>query len=488
MKTINDYVNHLTGLLRGRTVPENGVVSRVTCDSRQVRTGSLFCAIKGSLSDGHDFIKAAVSKGAAAVVHSQDLDEYATGISYLKVREPYLAYAMACELFFDCPAERLRLHGITGTNGKTTIAFLLEHVLTASGLKTGLISTVECRDGGKVIPSAHTTPEASELQELFRRIADNNCSDAVMEVSSHGLYQFRPGSAKFHTAVFTNLTGDHLDYHGDMERYFAAKKNLFSHYLAADGNAVINIDDECGKILAAGFRDKNVTAYGRGRDADCRIVNLKTGTSGTDFTIEFRGRRFRISSPLIGEYNAYNNCAAFAAAALSGVDGDSAADILSREIKVPGRLERFRDLRGVTYFVDYAHTDDALRNVLKNLRIIAPARIITVFGCGGNRDRSKRPRMAAAAAEYSDLLIITSDNPRREDPMAIISEIQAGIPAGTEFYIEPDREEAIRSASEAAGEGDIVLVAGKGHEMYQDINGRLFDFDDRKIIMSICAS
>ncbi|MFA6714186.1 MAG: UDP-N-acetylmuramoyl-L-alanyl-D-glutamate--2,6-diaminopimelate ligase [Victivallales bacterium] len=488
MKTINDYVNHLNDLLRGKIVPGDAIVSRVTCDSRQVSSGSLFCAIKGSLSDGHDFIKAAVSKGAVAIVHSYDPDEYATGISYLKVKEPYLAYAMACELFFDCPAERLRLHGITGTNGKTTTAFLLQHVLTASGLNTGLISTVECRDGGKVIPSAHTTPEASELHGLFRRIADNNCSDAVMEVSSHGLDQFRPGSAKFHTAVFTNLTGDHLDYHGDMGKYFAAKKNLFSHYLAPGGNAIVNIDDECGKMLAAALKNKHVTRYGQGRNADCRIINLKTGTSGTGFEIEFKGRRFKINSPLIGEYNAYNNCAAFAAAVFAGIDATAVADILSREIKVPGRLECFRDARGVTYFVDYAHTDDALRNVLRNLRIIAPARIITVFGCGGNRDRSKRPRMAAAAAEYSDLLIITSDNPRREDPMAIISEIKAGIPAGTEFYIEPDRAEAIRFASEAAQKDDIVLVAGKGHETYQDIKGRLFDFDDRKIIMSICAS
>lgn len=488
MKTINDYADHLKGLLCAKTVPENGVVSGVTCDSRQVRPGSLFCAIKGSLSDGHDFIKAAVAKGAAAIVHSRGLEEYAAGISYLQVKKPYLAYAMACELFFGRPAERLRLHGITGTNGKTTTAFLLEHILTASGLKTGLITTVECRDGSRTVPAAHTTPEAAELQELFRRIADHNCSDAVMEVSSHGLDQFRPGSAKFHTAVFTNLTGDHLDYHGNMKRYFAAKKNLFAHYLAAVGNAVINTDDGYGKMLAAAFKDKNVTAYGQGEAADCRIVNLKTDTSGTAFELEFQGRRFKINSPLIGEYNAYNNCAAFAAAVLAGVDGESAAAVLSRKIKVPGRLERFRDARGVTYFVDYAHTDDALRNVLKNLRLIAPARIITVFGCGGNRDRSKRPRMAAAAAEYSDLLIITSDNPRREEPMSIISEIRAGIPAGTEFCIEPDREAAIRSAAAAAEKADIVLVAGKGHETCQDINGRLFDFDDRKIIMNLCAN
>jgi len=485
MKTINDYAIHLES---GKIIPVDGIVSHVTCDSRQVKPGTLFCAIAGTVSNGHDYIESAIKNGATCIVHSQDLINYNPHISYLKVKQQYLSYAMACELFFGCPAKEFRLHGITGTNGKTTTAFLLEHILTKSYLKTGLITTVECRDGEKVTPSEHTTPEAWDLQKIFRRIADNDCHDAVMEVSSHGLDQFRPGSAKFHTAIFTNLTGEHLDYHENMEKYFSAKKHLFSHYLARSGTSIINIDDEYGRKLVAELEHDNIIRYGQGEDTDCRIINLVTNTSGTKFELIFNGKTYKITSPLIGEYNAYNSCAAFCAAVSSGVEGQDAADILCTKIKVPGRLEHFIDAREVSYFVDYAHTDDALRNVLKNLRVIAPKRIITVFGCGGNRDRSKRPRMAVAAAEYSDLIIITSDNPRKENPLDIIDEIQKGVPDNTEFMIESDRKKAIELASKLAQKGDIVLVAGKGHETYQDINGEFFDFDDRKIIMNICAS
>jgi UDP-N-acetylmuramoyl-L-alanyl-D-glutamate--2,6-diaminopimelate ligase len=273
-----------------------------------------------------------------------------------------------------------------------------------------------------------------------------------------------------------------------METYFSAKKHLFLHYLDESGTAIINTDDKYGKMLAAELKHKNIIRYGQNENADCRITSLSTSTSGTSFKLTFKDNTYEISSPLIGEYNAYNACAAFCAALSSGIEGKTAADVLCSEVKVPGRIERFCDGRGVTYFVDYAHTDDALRNVLKNLRLIAPERIITVFGCGGNRDRSKRPRMARAAAEYSDLLIITSDNPRKENPLNIIDEIKTGVPENTEFMIEPDREKAIKLASKSAQKGDIVLVAGKGHETYQDINGELFDFDDRKIIMGICAT
>ena len=281
------------------------------------------------------------------------------------------------ELFFDCPAKEFHLHGITGTNGKTTTAFLLEHILTENKLKTGLITTVECRDGEKIAPAEHTTPEAWELQSLFRRIADNKCHDAVMEVSSHGLDQFRPGSAKFHTAVFTNLTGDHLDYHKDMETYFSAKKHLFLHYLDGKRNRQSSIRmTSMEKCLPLNWIIKILSVTDRMKNADCRITGLFTSTSGTAFKLVFKNNTYEISSPLIGEYNAYNACAAFCAALASGIDGKSAADVLCGEIKVPGRIERFCDGRGVTYFVDYAHTDDALRNVLKNLRLIAPERII----------------------------------------------------------------------------------------------------------------
>jgi len=488
MKTINDYATHLKTLICDKQISVDKEIAQVTCDSRQVKPGTLFCAIAGTVSNGHDYIESAIANGAVAIIYSQDLEEYNPDISYLKVKQQYLAYAMACELCFDCPTKELRLHGITGTNGKTTTAFLLEHILNESNLKTALITTVECRDGNKITPSEHTTPEAWDLQSIFRRIADNDCNDAVMEVSSHGLDQFRPGSAKFYTATFTNLTGDHLDYHENMDKYFAAKKHLFLHYLDKNGTAIINIDDKYGKILAAELRQEQVISYGQSVDADCRIVGLLTSTSGTDFKLEFRGDVFKINSPLIGEYNAYNAGAAFCAAVSSGVEGQAIATALSEKIRIPGRIEQFRDKRGVNYFVDYAHTDDALSNVLKNLRIIANKRIITVFGCGGNRDRTKRPRMAVAAAEYSDLLIITSDNPRKENPLDIIDEIKIGVPENTDFMIELDREKAIELASSIAEEGDVILVAGKGHETYQEINGKFFDFDDREIIAGICAN
>ncbi|MDD5697932.1 MAG: UDP-N-acetylmuramoyl-L-alanyl-D-glutamate--2,6-diaminopimelate ligase [Victivallaceae bacterium] len=488
MKTLNDYALRLTALLEAQVIPKNIPVTRVTCDSRQVKPGTLFCAIAGRVSDGHDYIKAAIVNGAAGIIHGQDLAEYIPGIAYLKVKQPYLAYSMACELWFGRPGEKLRLHGITGTNGKTTTAFLLEHIFAENGRKTGLITTVECRDGKSIVPSRHTTPDAWELQDLFRRIAANGARDAVMEVSSHGLDQYRPGSAKFRTVVFTNLTGDHLDYHRDMENYFTAKRRLFLDYLAADGTAVINIDDDYGSRLAAALQPGKVVTYGRAKSAACRIVRLLPRPAGSAFDLEFGGKTFRIDSPLIGEYNAANAAAAFSAAAAAGIDREAAAAALSGKIRIPGRLEGFGDARGVSYFVDYAHTDDALRNVLRTLRSIAPARIITVFGCGGNRDRSKRPRMGQAAAEYSDFVVITSDNPRKEDPLGIIAEIKTGLPDNCGFIIEPDREKAIKKASGLARAGDIILVAGKGHETYQDIGGQLFDFDDREIIAAICGS
>ncbi|MDD5727695.1 MAG: UDP-N-acetylmuramoyl-L-alanyl-D-glutamate--2,6-diaminopimelate ligase [Victivallales bacterium] len=492
MKTLSDYVLHLQNLLCGEIIRKNNFIKQLACDSRKVIPGTLFCAISGSSRDGHAYIKSAIQNGAAAVIHCRELDEYPEEVSFLRVSEKdqYLAYALACELFFGFPAREFNLHGITGTNGKTTTAFLLEHILTCAGMKTALLSTVEYRDGVGVVLARRTTPEAGDLQDFFRRAADNGCRELVMEVSSHGLDQVRTGSAKFRTAGFTNLTGDHLDYHETMDAYFEAKTRLFTAGLANGGGAVINIDDTYGMRLAAALvsQHDNVIKYGKTGTADCRIAKLETSAAGNDFQLEFRGERYAVKSNLLGEYNAGNACAAFAAAVLSGVDGKLAAAVLSENIQIPGRLERYDDKRGVSYFIDYAHTDDALRNVLRNLRLIAPARIITVFGCGGNRDRSKRPRMAGAAAEYSDLVIITSDNPRNEEPLNIIAEVRTGMPAGIDFAIEPDRERAIRTAAKLAGPDDIVLIAGKGHENYQEVKGEFLAFDDREIAADICSS
>lgn len=485
MKLLSEYQKNLKKVIIERNLCSDPVITGVINDSRLVEKDCIFVAIAGAAKDGHRFIPAAIKHGATTIIHTEPV-VYTPGINYLRVNDAYYAYALAMECFLDFPAVNLSLHGITGTKGKTTTAFILEKILRVAGHRCGMISTVKYFDGRIEQSASRTTPSADELITLFRKMHDNLCSDVVMEVSSHGLIQHRPGSAQFQTALFTNLSGDHLDYHLNMENYYQAKKILFDEYLKPDGFMVLNADDESGMRISRECPDRTGILFGRHPNAQCRIENVMLSQDETTFKLCFDGKVFPIRTNLIGEHNVSNITGAFVAAYVAGIKPDTILAALSTPLAVPGRLQQFISPSGVIFFVDYAHTDDALIKVLTILKTIAARRIITVFGCGGDRDRTKRPRMGAAAAMFSDVVILTSDNPRSEDPLAIIAEIKVGIPAGTVLIEEPDRKSAILAATATAQPGDIVLVAGKGHEDYQEQNGAFIHLDDREIIAEIC--
>ncbi|OGV34722.1 MAG: UDP-N-acetylmuramoyl-L-alanyl-D-glutamate--2,6-diaminopimelate ligase [Lentisphaerae bacterium GWF2_45_14] len=479
MKTLQEYLDCLKPLvLEGSSLHLSQKISGVTNDSRKAEPGFLFIAIKGASSDGHNFIGNALTRGAVAVIHSKPLEKYSPCISYLRVNDSYTAYAFASECFFNFPARSFELAGITGTNGKTTTAYILKSMLEKSLFKCGFISTVAYSTGESYIEGSRTTPEAWELQKLFDGMRKNSCQKVVMEVSSHGLDQTRTASARFKAAVFTNLTGDHLDYHRDMENYFNAKKRLFTEFLHDNGKAVINIDDPYSQKIVQLLPPEKVISLGTSSSADCRIFLRSASAAGSDCEFLFREKTIHFRSNLIGIHNMYNLASAFLAAIAMGVPEQKAVDVLEAEHHVPGRLERYESPSGAFFFVDYAHTDDALHNVLSAMRALNPRKIITVFGCGGDRDKTKRPRMGLAAANYSDHLIVTSDNPRNEDPSSILNDIIKGIPPETSFEVIADRAEAIKKAVKMAQKNDVVLVAGKGHESYQEVKGKLFDFSD----------
>ncbi len=438
----------------------------ITNDSRQVKPGFVFVAIPGAQVDGHEYIDQAVRNGAIAIVYSRDVpipkNIYAT-----KVLDTYLAYALMCEQFYGFPASKFRLHCITGTNGKTTSAYLLRGILSAAGHPCGLISTIKYAFGAYECEAARTTPAADELQLLFKKMADAGCTDVVMEASSHGLSQHRFGHPRIDIALFTNLTQDHLDYHLTMENYFQAKKTLFTDYNAR--HKIANIDDPYGARLAAEV--PGVTTFGTSPDAHFRISDIELNAAGSTFMLNDD----RIECRLPGEHNIYNLTGVLVAAERKGISPLKAARSVCN-IRVDGRLEHF-EINGAHFYVDYAHTPDALESVLKLLKKIVSGRLITVFGCGGHRDRGKRPLMGEIAARLSDLVIVTNDNPRDETPADIINDILKGCPAAT---TEPDRAKAIEHAVKLSCPGDIILIAGKGHENYQEVNGLKIHFDDRE--------
>ena len=469
-------------------------IRKIANDSRQVENGTLFCAIRGSKTDGHAFLDDAVRRGACALVVAADFQWNPPGkIPLLRVRDCYHAWALICEMFYGRPAEGMNVYAVTGTNGKTTIAYLLRRFFQAAFPDTpcGLLSTVEYDTGSSQCEeAARTTPDAKKFQKLFVLMKENRCPRAVMELSSHGLHQHRTGSLLFAGGIFTNLTGDHLDYHGTMENYYQAKRILFTEQLRPGAPAVINADDEYGRRLRGELSEAGRTVHSvtlRGEpEADISVKNLHLSASGADFLLAGPWGERRVKSSLIGEYNVCNLSLALALALAEGIPWEILLTAAAEPgIAPPGRLEPLEIAPGVRAFVDYAHTDDALFRVLSSLRKVAERRIITVFGCGGDRDRSKRPRMAAVAAELSDRVIITSDNPRTEDPLAIIEDIRKGMPGGCMFLEEPDRAKALELAASLAEPGDIVLAAGKGHENYQEINGVKHPFDDRQIIREI---
>ncbi len=458
-------------------------ITSICYDSRRAQKNSLFVALAGEKTDGNAYIDSAVERGAVAVVSEEE--HPARRATQAVVHNAREALADLAAEFYGRPALGLKTAGITGTNGKTTTAFLLKHLCEAVLLRSGLIGTVRYEIGERILPARHTTPESLDLQELLFQIRSAGCRAAVMEVSSHALEQNRIRNTEFDVAVFTNLTQDHLDYHRTMDAYFEAKAKLFTGLFEQPhkkGKAVINIDDRWGQKLLARLTTAGhpSTTYGMNARADFRANNIKMDVSGTQYELEANGKKYLVRLPLIGSFNVYNSLAALAGASALGVDLRTAVKALADAPAVPGRLQPVPVKRQFRVFVDYAHTDDALTNVMKTLRDLQPRRLIVVFGCGGSRDRTKRPLMAAAVERLADWAIVTSDNPRKEDPEAIVAEIKKGFRSANHEVV-VDRREAIYRAISLAQPRDIVLIAGKGHETYQEFADHTIPFDDLAI-------
>ncbi len=455
-----------------------GRVASLATDSRRAGPWTLFLAIPGERADGAEFAADAVRRGATAVVAARPLR---LPVPVVVVPDVRAAAADLAAVFHGRPAGALRVAGITGTNGKTTTAFLLQAALEGSGRPCGLLGTVEYRVGERRLPAANTTPGPVELQELFAGMRGAGCRFVAMEVSSHALVQQRVRGVPFAVAVLTNLTGDHLDYHGTMEAYRDAKGLLFSS-LPPDGTACVNAADPAAEWFAARAPGR-VLRYGILPRVDVGAEELRLGPGGLEFTLRTPDGKAAVRSPLLGRHNAENLLAAAAAAHALGLSPAEIAAGLALLRGVPGRLERVDDgTGGIAVVVDYAHTDDAVRRVLANLRPVTPGRLLVLGGCGGDRDRTKRPRMARAMAELADEVLLTSDNPRSEDPRAILEEMLAGVPASLAGRVSviPDRRAAIAEAVGRARPGDTVLLAGKGHETVQVLRDRSVPFDDRE--------
>ena len=440
-------------------------------------------ALRGEKNDGHEFIGQAIEKGASVIVAERE--EKNPRATCLLVENTRTALADLAATFYGMPARRLKLAAVTGTNGKTTTTFLIKHICEKAGLRCGLIGTVRYEIGERVLPAARTTPESLDLQELLAQIANAGCRAAAMEVSSHALAQERTRGLEWDVAVFTNLTQDHLDYHGTMENYFESKAKLFTQLAQQQTKgkpvAVVNIDDRYGEQLLDKIDKKiSVITFGMGARADFRASNYRMEFGGTSYQLDARGKSYLVRLPLIGRFNVANSMAALAAANALGINLREAVRSLGKSPQVPGRLEMVPAKRQFQVFVDYAHTPDALLNVLKTLRGLEPRRLIAVFGCGGDRDRQKRPLMGRVADQNADYSIITSDNPRKEDPNAIISEIEKGF--GSDRYERvAERPEAIARAIALAQPRDIILIAGKGHETYQEFADHTVPFDDIQV-------
>ncbi len=448
-------------------------------DSRRAAPGSLFFALPGAHADGAKFALDAIGRGASAILSETVVP--GCPVPQALVTNARDAMADVARAFHGDPAASLKTVGITGTNGKTTTAFLVKHLLDAAQMRCGLLGTIRYVVGEKTLPATHTTPESADVQELFAKMRDAGSRAVVMEVSSHALVQQRVRGVEWDAAVFTNLTQDHLDYHRTMDAYFDAKASLFEtmyHQAGKRGKGVINLDDRYGlRLIERLPKPAKPLTYGLGVHADFRAIDARSDVNGTQFKLEAKGRQYLVRLPLIGRFNVSNALAALAAAAALGLEIRAAVQALANAPQVPGRLERVPARRNFSAYVDYAHTDDALTNVLGTLRDLGPRRLIVVFGCGGDRDRAKRPLMARATEQLADYAIVTSDNPRTEDPDEIIADVVAGF-RGSAFEVLADRREAIYRALSLADEKDIVLIAGKGHETYQEVNGRRSPFDD----------
>jgi UDP-N-acetylmuramoyl-L-alanyl-D-glutamate--2,6-diaminopimelate ligase len=463
-----DLVAGIAAPIRGEASVE---ISALAYDSRRVGPGTLFFCVPGEKVDGHDFGPAAVAAGAAALVVERELE---LDVAQVLAADARAAMAPLAARFWGEPTRDLRTVGVTGTNGKTTTAFLVREILEVGRIPCGLLGTVKQIVGGVEEEAERTTPEAIDLQQIFRRMLDGGDQACAMEVSSHAMSLHRADAISFELALFTNLTQDHLDFHADMEDYFQAKRRLFA---AGPGTAVVNVDDPYGVRLAKEFDCVTFSAEGAAADYSARDVSFDA--TGSTFTV---AGEIEVRTGLPGHFNVANALGAFAAARAMGISAQGAAAGLARAARVPGRFEPIDEGQGFAVLVDYAHTPDSLENVLHAARRLTEGRLISVFGAGGDRDRDKRPKMGRAGAALSDLAIVTSDNPRSEDPERIVAEVAAGAAGGAEVEIEVDRRAAIALALGRARPGDTVVIAGKGHEQGQEFeDGRKIPFDDREV-------
>jgi UDP-N-acetylmuramoyl-L-alanyl-D-glutamate--2,6-diaminopimelate ligase len=462
----------------------NCEIKGISSNSRNIRPGYLFVALKGQKYDGHSFVNQAINKGAKAVIVQRDL-RLKKRVTKILVQDSQLALINVCAALFEPFTEKLRVIGITGTNGKTTISYLIEKILTCAGYPPGVIGTINYRVGNKTFVAVNTTPQVDSLQSLLQKIVYAKSKYAIIEVSSHALAQRRTEGIRFCSAIFTNLTREHLDYHGSLANYFSAKLKLFEG-LDARAWAIINIDDPWGKKLARRISSRQLN-FGIECPAHIQAKNLKLGIMGSKFTVVTPRGNIEIESPLIGRHNVYNILAAISATFVENIDFSHIALGVKELSYVPGRLERIDCGQNFLVFVDYAHTEDALKNILLTVKKTGKRKIILIFGCGGERDKTKRPRMGKLATEFSDFVFITSDNPRSENPNKIISDILSGVneKKTKNFKVVVDRLQAIQEALSMVSAGDIVIIAGKGHESVQILANKIIPFSDREVAEKI---
>jgi UDP-N-acetylmuramoyl-L-alanyl-D-glutamate--2,6-diaminopimelate ligase len=460
-------------------------ITGISYDSRRVVPGDLFVALKGAKTDGALFIREAIQKGAVALASDHEF-AFRPPVPALRVGDARQFLAQASRCLFQDPASRLRLTAITGTNGKTTTCYLMDAIFRRAGLRCCLVGTLGAKIGDRLFPITHTTPEASDLTAFLQQAVQDGCTHGALEVSSHALAMKRVFGTRFTVGVFSNLTPEHLDFHGDMESYYQTKRLLFASE-GANGieTAVINMDDPYGRRLATEVPGP-VLRYGFDHHAELHVLDCRTRITGTVLRLATPGGELPVSSRLVGQPNVYNIMAAAGAALSLGMDPVHVCQGIESLDGVPGRLELVRGGQDFTVIVDYAHTPDALEKLLETVRQLTRGRVVTVFGCGGDRDRKKRPMMGEIAARRSDFVVATSDNPRTEDPLEILREIEPGLKRGPARYrLEPDRREAIRSALKLATGGDAVVIAGKGHEGSQIVGSRTLPFDDRMVAQEL---
>ncbi len=465
---------------------KNPIITGIEIDSRKVVPGTLFAALSGTGSDGHHFLKSAVENGAAAILIRDDYSGPLPETVIIRSPDPRISLSGVSDRFFGSPSAGMNVIGVTGTNGKTTTTFMIENMLRTVGISSGLIGTIGCRYGNTLCETAATTPESPELHRLLSEMIGCGVKTVAMEVSSHSLDWRRVDDIRFDVGVFTNLTQDHLDFHQDMSRYFEAKKRLFALMTDRTGDdrtatAILNRDDPRSESIESYIGSKcRVFTFGTTENADVFASGITLSATGSRFQVKTPWGSFPIMLNIPGRHNILNSLAAFASTCALGYPPESLANAMSSLAPIPGRMETINSGQPFSIIVDYAHTPDALENLLGSLKPLVTGRLIVVFGCGGDRDRRKRPLMGDAVSRMADLAIITSDNPRTEDPLSIIDDILPGMISGTTFKVIPDRLQAIEKSIGIARDDDVVVIAGKGHETYQIIGSEIHDFDDRK--------